>query len=195
MDPAGTVAISCGCRSMGWYDPTPRRVEVDCRGLASTCCPDACGPLEAWSGDWDIIGAGPSDEVSIGDAFCDGAVDGGQAWCDGLIPLVDPFADNGFYDPTDPTLQVSVCCGTISRDCIALACGSGGGTAAWGTWCRNPALYERGCTTVPLRVWQQIKHLDPLARGRWLTEHGYGYFSGFFCRGGVSQCSKEELNE
>jgi hypothetical protein len=44
---------------MGWYDPTPRQVEVDCRGLPSTCCPDACGPLEVWTGKWDIVGAGP----------------------------------------------------------------------------------------------------------------------------------------
>jgi len=59
--PQGTVPITCQCYD-SWYSWDTSPVEVECGGRASTCCTSACSETYGWSGRWDIVGAGPSDE-------------------------------------------------------------------------------------------------------------------------------------
>ena len=177
-DPSGKIPIRCECYNH-WYSWSTTWIETDCGGLASSCCPNACGSGFYWTGEFTIIGAAPSVSICMVDAFCTGAGHGGMAFCDGFIPIWEPFA--GCYDPDDPSLRISRCCGVISRDALILACASGGGVRGWIDYCRHPRLYERGCTTVPRSVWQQIRHLDPCAKGRWLTNRGFGNLAGFSC--------------
>jgi hypothetical protein len=53
IDPTGTVKISCTCKSSGWGG-TETTVMVNCNGLASTCCNNACWGGSFWTGNWKI---------------------------------------------------------------------------------------------------------------------------------------------
>ncbi len=178
LDPSGSIPIFCSCRRFRWTGVSNKRVRTNCKGLASRCCAAACPEPYSFTGEWDIIGAAPSTPaVHPAEAAVRGAIDGAQAWCDGVIPYYDPFSKYGFYDPHDRSLRISRCCGTASRDLLLLAWGSSGGISGWGAWCRNPRLYERGCITLPTHVYQKISHLRPIEKGRWLKTHGYGYLA------------------
>jgi hypothetical protein len=49
------------------------------------------------------------------------ALDGFQAWVDGVIPFSDPLGGRGAYNANDPALQVSQLCGGISRTAATAA--------------------------------------------------------------------------
>jgi len=51
VDPTGRRKIRCGCYSSWWRK---NFVTVDCNGLASTCCKNAC---DNWSGEWYVADA------------------------------------------------------------------------------------------------------------------------------------------
>ena len=63
VDPSGKVPISCTCqRFLGFNGIEEFNVETECDGGGMNCCSNACGDEGgAFSGDWNIVGAGPSD--------------------------------------------------------------------------------------------------------------------------------------
>ncbi|MCP4507086.1 MAG: hypothetical protein GY826_11950, partial [Fuerstiella sp.] len=99
-----------------------------------------------------------------------GVGQGLAAWADGFIPFVDPF--DSFYDPADETLQWSVFFGGVSRDALLAAA-----IPNLGAWLRNPAMYEMGSMTIPVRLFNSLAHLTPVARGQAIFRQlGWGGF-------------------
>jgi hypothetical protein len=99
-----------------------------------------------------------------------GAGQGLAAWGDGFIPFFDPF--DSLYDPTDSTLQWSQFFGGVSRDALLAAA-----IPNLGAWLRNPAMYELGSTTMPVRLFESLSHLTPIARGQAIYRQlGWGGF-------------------
>jgi len=95
------------------------------------------------------------------------------ATLDGIIPFWDPFADAGAYDKCDKSMQFSQEMGAFARDAYLLA-----KIPNLSEYVKNPRLYELGSGTVPLRIWNQIKNLSVVARGRWLlANRGTGFTS------------------
>lgn len=57
-----------------------------------------------------------SDVGELTFAAAEGASQGAQVYFDRIIPFADPFADLGFYDPLDPTLQASQFLGAMGQE-------------------------------------------------------------------------------
>ncbi len=70
LDPSGNIPITCGCLKYGrqYGGPTSSpaieqfNVSVNCGGLASSCCSNACGP-GWWGGHWWIVPQPPQPEI------------------------------------------------------------------------------------------------------------------------------------
>ncbi len=107
--------------------------------------------------------------AEIGDALNDGFF----ATLDGAIPFADPFADAGKYGRCESGIGVSQAAGGIARDAALSAF-----VPNIGAWAKNPVMYELGSTTVPTRVFNTISHLDPVSRGRILTQMNGGGLGG-----------------
>jgi hypothetical protein len=58
------------------------------------------------------------------------AIDGAQAFADGVIPFVDPLASLDFYDPSDKALQTSQFIGGATRDIVTVLGGGALGSVA-----------------------------------------------------------------
>ena len=108
-----------------------------------------------------------------------------QATLDGIIPFGDPFGNNGGYDKCSKLNQFSQEMGAFSRDSYLLA-----RIPNLGKYVKNPGLYEKGSKMVPGRVWNQIKNIDVIQRGEWLSKNS----SAFENFGEFSQALKATWN-
>jgi RHS repeat-associated protein len=82
-------------------------------------------PRGAWGvcfGDW-CIGRGDPTLAFNRDTLGDMA-EGAYATIDGAMPLIDPFADRGYYDPCDKALQGSQLIGVAAREFALTAAGA-----------------------------------------------------------------------
>jgi hypothetical protein len=62
VDPSGLIPISCGCDAMSERGKIGEfQVVVECGGLASNCCRNACGGINRWNGEWHGVNAQPDD--------------------------------------------------------------------------------------------------------------------------------------
>ncbi len=94
----------------------------------------------------------------------EGASDGFKAWVNGFTPFVTPFSRSSFYNPDDPTLNISRIGGAISFNAWAAAA-----IPNLTAWAESPAFYEVGQTTLPPQLFEALKDLSPIARGQALV--------------------------
>ncbi len=125
--------------------------------------PDGRFPSAAWWGGFFDFDQGTVDALGVG----------AMATADGFIPFADPFQDSGGYDPCQDGVGFSKAAGGIARDAALAAV-----VPNIGAFAKNPVMYELGSTTVPTRVFNTISHLDPIGRGRALTQMNGGGLGG-----------------
>jgi len=123
----------------------------------------------------------PGTLVAIPWAWWETAWNGQQAkglgaWTDGFIPFVDPFAHNGYYDPSDPIYQNCQFLGGISRDALLMAMIPN--LALWSSSRYAPFLYELGSTTVAPEIYTEIQLMNAVEKGAlpWTKFGLKGYF-------------------
>ena len=125
--------------------------------------PDGMMPSAAWWGGFFDFDQGTVDALKLG----------AMATADGFIPFSDPFQESGGYSGCEDGAAFSKAAGGIARDAALAAV-----VPNIGAFAKNPAMYELGSTTVPTRVFNMISHLDPVSRGRILTQMNGGGLGG-----------------
>ncbi len=96
---------------------------------------DAFG-LWYWSNPFTWFDGGGYEGSGLGYISAADMIEGGAATIDGFIPVIDPLAAQGFYDPCDPLLKASQVIGTLWRDASLTAFGGAAframtGPVAW----------------------------------------------------------------